>query len=780
MARMNLMTDALVRRMPSPRIERREYAADYPNTADPVRSPDLVAYGRAILQYKWVILALTVAGALVAALAAWRITPMYRSTTTVLIEPSAARVVSIESVLSGPNPSREYFQTQAERVKSADILARASIATGLARRAEFNPRLRPKRAWRAWLDSSLPSFAALLPGAEMAMSEASDEALVVQSMSERLWVEPIRLSQLLRIGFEASDPSVAAAVANAIAMAYIQADLDARRDATLGANRAINDRLADLKSRLDASEAALQAYRDREGLVDGKTTPLGGSARRLEELIQRLVEARARRAEAEEAYNVVRGAGDNMDSVPAIVRSTEVQRAREVETEAERALAGIAERAGPAHPKYAIAEAELAAARASTRRLKQNIVTSLGKEYNAALATERQLESAVAQTRGQIQSTNRKEIQLTMLEREAATNRQLHQTFLARLRETSAANDLPVANARVVEPAVPALQAARPRIAPASGGGAVLGLGIGLLFAIVRKRMENGVNTTHDVEARLHQRLLAAVPAVGDLDRAALATAARRTRPVWARVVRDLDRAALATVMLNDPDSAFAEAIRTAGTALMLDTAGGSKRVVVVTSSLPGEGKSTFATNCALWLARSRKVLLVEADMRRPSIPGALAAPAEQKGLAELLAGTATLEESIMTSGRTNLHLMVCGQAPPNPLELLLSPRLKEVFGELKSAYDIVVVNTPPMQLVSDALVLGVQATGMVYVVKAGDTSVPLAQLGLRRIGAAGVHVIGVVLNQFDFKKSARYYGDYSGFSEYGAYASGGYRSTRR
>jgi capsular exopolysaccharide synthesis family protein len=777
---MNLINADLLRPMPLPGIGAREYAVEGPEVADPFGSPDLVAYGRAVLQYKWVILAFTVAGALVAALVTWQITPMYRSTATVLIEPSAARVVSIEGVLGGPNPSREYFQTQAERVKSTDILARASRATGLASRVEFNPHLRPKRAWRAWLESSLPSVAALLPGAGMATSEASTEALVMQRMSDRLSVEPVRLSQLLRVGFEASDPAVAAEVANAIAAAYIQADLDAQRNATRGANLAINNRLADLKSKLDASEAALQAYRDREGLIDSKSTPLGGSGRQLEDLIQRMVEARARRAEAEEAHNAARGAGDNLDSVPSVVRNAGVQRAREVETDAKRALAEIAERAGPANPKYAVAEAELAAARANTRRLEQNVVASMEKEYSAARATERQLQSAIAQTRGQIQSTNGKEIQLGMLEREAATNRQLYQTFLSRLGETAAANNLAVANARVVEPAVPGLQPAHPRVAPVSGGGAALGLFLGLLFAVVRKRLDNGVNTTHDVEARLDQRLLAAVPFVRDLDRTAIATAARRSRPVWARVVRDLDRAALATVMLNDPDSPFAEAIRTAGTALMLDAAGGPKRVVVVTSSLPGEGKSTFATNLALWLARSRKVLLVEADMRRPSIPVALAVAADQKGLAELLAGTVTLQESVITSGRTGLHLMVCGRRPPNPLELFLSTRFKEVIGELKSAYDIVVVNTPPMQLVADALVVGVHATGVIYVVKAGDTAVPLAQLGLRRIGAAGIRVIGVVLNQIDFEKAARYHGEYSGFGGYGAYADGGPGSTRR
>jgi capsular exopolysaccharide synthesis family protein len=425
-----------------------------------------------------------------------------------------------------------------------------------------------------------------------------------------------------------------------------------------------------------------------------------------------------------------------------------VQRAREVEAEAERTFAEIAQRAGPAHPKYAAAETELALARANTRRLVQTIVSSVEKEFTAARATEKSIEAAIAQARGQIQSMNRKEIELGALEREVSTNRQVYQTFLSRLRETTAAKELEVANARVTDPALPATNPVRPRSALIVGASGAVGAALGVLLAIVLRRFDNRVNTSRDVEDRLGQRLLAALPKV-----------------------RLTDRSVMSRLVLDSPHTPFAEAIRTAGTAILLDSPQSAKQALVVTSALPGEGKSTFATNFALWQARTQKVLLVEADLRRPSIPTALAVPSEQKGLVEYLNGSASLNDCIMTSQHTSLHLMVCGRVPQNPLELLVSSRFKDAVARLRDMYDLIVFNAPPVQVVADALAIGAQATGMIFVVKAGDTPISLCRRAIRRTGAATVPILGVVLNQLDYEKAERYYGDDTGFGRYESYA---------
>lgn len=719
--------------------------------ADDAR-PQFIDYWRAIALRKWAILLAGAVLALVAWLIVREITPVYRSTATVLVEASTAKVVSIEGVYSGINASREYFQTQAENVGSRDILVRVARKLDLVKLGEFNPRYRAVPAWESFISRYLPVVAVWLDLPEVPTSDAAAEVVAVRRMAKRLRVEPVRMSQLLRINFESHDPVLAAQIANSIAESFIEADLEARTQITRVAGRALNERLAEQQAKLDAAERALQAYREREGLLDSKTTDLGGASRQLDDLIQKLVDARVRRSEAEEAVNLARAAGNgNFDAVPAVVRSPAVQRAREQEADAARNLAEASHSFGTAHPKHAAAAADLKAARERTLRQIQTVVASIQKEYAAAHATEKTLERAIAQTKAQIESMNRKEIELRALEREAVTNRQLYQTLLSRYKETVATSELQMASARITETAVPTLRPVRPaKLLIVSVSGA-LGLFLGVLVALVLERADNRVRTAEDVEKWLRKPLLAALP-----------------------VVRGKHRSQMATAVLDDPSGPYSESIRTAGVALRFYAAHASSNAIVVTSSVPEEGKSTFAMNLALWNAQTARVLLIEADLRRPSIPKVFQVPPSRKGLSDLLAGSATVQECIIAGASTPMHLMTCGTIPPNAFEILMSNRLRDAFLALRDSYDLIVVNTPPVQLVSDALVVAAHAGGVIFVVKANDTPLPLASNGLKRLEAAGVPVVGVVLNQHDFVRAGRYFGEYSGFDRFGNYGNYG------
>lgn len=720
--------------------------------------PQSIDYWRALAFRKWAILLAGAAVALVAWLIVREITPVYRATSTVLVEASSAKVVSIEGVYSGINASREYFQTQAENVRSREILLRVARELDLVKLGEFNPRYRKVPLWESLISRYLPVVAEWLQFPEVPVSDEAAEAVVVRRMSEHLRVELVRMSQLLHISFDARDPVLAARIANAIAESFIQADLQARTTITRTAGQALNERLADQQAKLDAAERALQTYREREGLPDSKTSDLSGAGRQLDELIQKLVDARVRRSEAEEAVNLVRAARTgSYDAVPAVMRSAAVQRAREQETEAERNLAEVSHRFGVAHPKYAAAAADLKSARENTQKQIQTVIASTEKEYTAARATEQTLEEAIALARTRIQSMNRKEIELRALEREAITNRQLYQTLLSRYKETAATTELQMPSARVMETAVPPPRPVRPAKLLIVSASAAVGLFLAAFVALVLERIDNKVRTVEDVEGMLGQPLLAALP-----------------------VVRGKHRSAMATLVMDDPGSSYAEAIRTAGIALRLHAANASPMVVVVTSSVPDEGKSTFSMNLALWQAQTARVLLIEGDLRRPSIPKVLQVPADQKGLSDLLVGSATVAECVIASDRTPLHLMTCGTAPTNALEILMSSRLRDTLMVLRDTYDLIVVNTPPVQLVADALVVAAHATAALYVVKANDTPLPLAAKGLKRLGETGVPIAGVVLNQHDFVKAGRYFGEYSGFDrldDYGGY--GGYGRSR-
>jgi len=712
----------------------------------PEETPEFIQYWRAIMLRKWSIVALAMLVAVIASVGVSQVVPVYRSTATVLIETDRVRLVPIGDASSGVGSNyREYFETQAEVLRSREVAERVVANLKLAEHAEVDPR-QGRVSWlEKWVGDKFPDLKELFWTSPAVLDEASVQAEVLDRFAQRLSIDPVRQSQLIKVNFEARDAKLAAAVANAIVQAYIQADRDARSTINQNAGQQINLRLAELKATLDASEKALQAYRDREGLLDNKSTVLSGTGRQFDELTQKLVDARVRRVETEQAYNQVK-AGETTDyeSVPAVVKSSSVQRAKEVEAEAEKKLAEVSQRYGPDHPKFAAGSSDLNAARANTRRQIQSVVAGVVKEYEAARATEKTVQEALAQSKGTIQSLNRKEIQLSMLEREAATNRQLYQAFLSRFKETSATKDGQESIARVVDRAVPTLLPIRPSKVRTVVIAAALSLILGMIGALLLYRLHNTLKTDEDVETKLHWPLLAALPI--------LPRTSRKSR---------------GQAVLDRPNDLYAESIRMASASVLLSALDTPHKIVIVTSSVLDEGKSTFAINLAFSQAKTKRVLLIEGDMRRPCFWKAMMFAAGQKGLAELLSGSGALQECLLRIEETDLHVISAGQIPPNPYELLVSRNFRDLLVALRARYDLIIIDSPPVQLVSDALVIGAQSTGLIFVVKADDTPIPLAQRALKRVAAANIPIFGVVLNQKDFKKAEKYYGEYSGYEKY-------------
>ncbi|HVL56599.1 MAG TPA: polysaccharide biosynthesis tyrosine autokinase [Burkholderiaceae bacterium] len=692
---------------------------------------------RLLLLYKWLIAAAGVLGAIAAAAAVMQMTPIYRAGTTILVETSKRQVVSIEEVYNSLSGNREGFQTTAEFLKSRDVALRVIRQLNLTEHPAFDPRQRTR---------ALPlRVLGWMLGGGRALGEAEIEHVVLGEFQRRLFVTPLRLSQLIAIEYESPDPELAAQIANAVAEAYIRADLDARFQMTQTANTWLNERLSVLRANLESSERALQKYRDEAGIVDTGNLAQGGKAAQLDQLAQRLVQATATRSQLEPIYRQVRSNSPARYEVPAVVNHAGVTRAREVEAAAQVRLSEIGQRLGSAHPQYQAVAKELEAARANTRRQSDAVIGSLVREYEAAVATERSLEESLAKARSSIQDLNRKEMRLGSLEREVAANRQLYQTFLSRVKETNAAGDFMSPVARVVDPALVPLAPVKPLKAQLVALGALLGLSLGGLIAWGRERGSNVLRATEDVDTKLERPLLVALPKLTP-----------QQLPKAHRVQHD------------DPHSQFAELVRTLGTTLQLATTGVPHPVIGFTSTIPGEGKSTVSMNFALEQARTRSVLYIDLDLRRPAWSRILGLPEDGPGIATLLSGAASIEGCVRRVKGLKLSIMTAGKTPPNPMDMLTSPRLSDTIRLLQQRYDLIVLDTPPIHLVSDPLLIGRLCTGVVYIAKSEGAPVPVIRKNLQRLDAANVHVFGVVLNHHDFLKAERYHGEQYGYSRYG------------
>lgn len=704
---------------------------------------EFIEYWRSILRRKWSILSLAVAVAVLASVIISTVKPVYRATATVLLETNKTKVVSVEEIYTGVSGNREFFQTQAEIIKSRDIASRVVTKLNLTKNPEFDPRQREPSLFSRWA-----RVAGIENGEQQVQSEEAIQAQVVSQVQQRVSVELVRASQLLRVSFDASDSQLAASVANTFSDAFIESDLESRFALTQKAADWLNGRISGLRQKLTDSEKALQDYRDREKIIDAKGLALSGASAQLSDLTRSLGDARQRRAEAENAFNQVKAlrasGSSNFESIPAVIRNPLFVEAKRVEGDADRKVAELSQRYGKEHPKLVQADAELKAARENTRRQIDTIVSGLGRELEVARANETAVERNLGDTKTQIQDFNRKEYQLGILEREVASNRQVYDMFIGRSKEASATNDLQTPVGRVVDRAIAPGLPIRPNKSQAIIISFALGLLIAVLTALMLDRLDNTVKTSEDVETKLRVPVLTTVPLVSGR------------------------KEAVKLAYLADPKSVFSESIRTARTGVLLSGIDADHKVLVVTSSVPNEGKTTFAMSLAFAHAQTKRVLLIDADMRRPSVAKTMGIDKNAAGLSDFISGTAQVSQVIRSIDGTTAKLLAAGNTPPNPLELLLSPRFSQSLAKLQELFDIIILDTPPVQLVSDSMIVARHATAVIYVVKADDTPIPLARLGLKKIRMSGTPVIGVALNQLDFKKADRYYGEYSGYYAYG------------
>jgi capsular exopolysaccharide synthesis family protein len=718
----------------------------FPDPADGLNRQELVEYWRIILKRKWLIALFGFSMALLAVVIVLAMTPIYRATTTVMIESSKHKVLSIDEVYGGAAPTREFFQTQVEIIKSRDVLLKAIKKLELWDQPEFDPRLPKTGIVAAILDRIGFNDDLETPD----WNEGTLADAVLSSIVAGLTAEPVRLSQLVKISFDSPNASLAASVANAIAESYIENDLDARYQMTTNANAWVNARTVAMKARLDDSEKELQAYRDRAGLVDIKTMGQSGAALQFGEITRRLVETRLRRAETENAYQQIKNAGKGADlsSLPGVIRNPGVIGAKSQEANAQLRLTEVSERYGKEHPKYIQAEAELRSARDNVQREVKNVVDSITHEYEVARGIEKTLEGSLAASKGGIRDINRKEFDLNLLEREVESNRQMYNMLMMRSKEMDVSVDLLTTVGRVVEAAIQPKIPYKPKKGVIVLVALVLGLFVGVLSALLIDRLDNTIKNTDDVEAKIREPLLTTLP--------------KLTKD-------DIGKGEVGRIFADKPNSLYAEAVRTARTGVLLSAIDLPNRVLVVTSSLPDEGKTTFSINLALAHAHTKRTLLIDADLRRAQVGKSLGLAMDAKGLSNMVSGTAKLSECVVRVPDSNLLIMPAGAIPPNPLELLLSNRFKETIARLTKEFEIIVIDTPPVGLVSDALVISNLATGVLYVVRAESTPYQLARKGIARIKQAEGAVLGVVLNRLDFEKAEKYYGEYSGYSTYGA-----------
>ncbi len=725
---------------------------------------DLLHLWRVIWSAKWNIAWLVLLSCALAVVALSFITPQYVGSATLLIKDKTPPVLSFQQAAeSGGATTTDYLQTQQALLQSRELAERAVRKLGLTTNPITDPR-QQAQSWftpRQWLaelnrDQWLP-WLDLLPPPKPPATEEQVFNDVTQNLMLHTSVKFVGKSQLLEIDVELPDPTLAAAVANALAQGFIDSQQDTSLKSSQNNTSWMNTRLVELRDNLRIAENKLQAYREEQGLVDvdGVATI---SANELQMTGNRMIDARRDRAEAEsqfrQAQALSNGDISRLSSVPAVLSNPLIQQFQADLAKAQAKVEELSGRYGPKHPALISARSEQRTAANSLRLQVQQVVAGIERQYQLAVASEDALRKSFNSNKAQIQDISRKEFQLREFQREVDSTRALYETFVTRLKETAATSDMDSAKARIVDPAIAPLEASKPRknliLAIVALVAAVVGVALAFLF----DTLSNTFKTDDTVESLLNVPLLSVVPLV-----------MKKSRRQLARLFEDNDH------------PRFCETIRNLRTWLMLQNNERPAQVVLVTSSVSGEGKSTIANNLASSLAPLERVLLIDADMRQPTLSLNFDFPPQSPGLANLMAGTARLEDCIRSVG--NLDMLPAGCLTPSALDpfdaprlqasssssnavapaqdLLSSPRLGRLLQILKSRYRHIIIDSPPAEIVSDALLLAQHSDAVIYVVKAQSTPVGQVRKSIAVLQQSQAPVFGVVLNQVDLRKARKY-----------------------
>ncbi len=729
-------------------------------------TPALITLWRTIGRSRYWVLGL-VLGGLVAGWALGRfMVPVYEAVTTLLIEAGKPNVVSIQDVYQGLSSDRDHYRTQTQILKSREVALRVVRDLDLVGNPEFAGVGKPdaktgegepsgSRVGRQ--GSGVSMGAAAARGERDVLTDRREEAALQELMS-RLKIEPIKQSQLVQVRFSSSDPVLAARIVNRLSEAFIEAEMDTRLQVTIAANTWLAQRVAELKHNLDASEQALAEGRERADLIENPAGAIIGAGQQTESLNHRLAEARVKRAEAEQAYRQVRPGVAGRENAPALASNPAVVRARELVNDAQIEMAAAADRYGSQHPAYTAAQVRLNSAGGNLKQQVNAAIAAIDKEYQLAVSTEQALQGAVDASRRRALSDSRKGAAVALLEQDVATNRQIYQTFLSRLKETAVTGDVQTPQARIVDYAVAPTLPKWPRKAFLMALLSFLGLLAGVTIAVLRDQLDSRIRSIEEAEQRL------GLPTITTLPRLDRSQQRQRGR-----------------LVLTEPSSFFSEMVRMGAASVHFSLLDGGRKSIAITSAAPSEGKSTFASNLALALARtSPRVILIDADLYRPSVHKLLPVSAPERGLSQVFMGDVELGKAVQRVPDSLLYVLPAGSLDGKGVNVLTPVNMRRLVLKLEEKFDVVIVDAPPLEVVSDAMTVSGACGRSILVARSGATKLGLIQRATRRLRRVGSSVLGFVVNDHDFKVAERFYGEQSGHRAYEGYAQAPVREAKR
>jgi len=715
---------------------------DLPSHESPVRE-----YIRILLKRKWTIIGCLVTIFSVVAIASLKLPKVYQAVGTIEIDKPDASL----NFQNSATFNLDYFdptelETDMKKLQSDSLALQVSQELHLDRGAE--------------LAGQAPPAPSLDLAPDTLQNDSPRAAAMVGNFKGNLKVSLVPNTRIIEVRYTDQNPQAAALAVNTLMQTYVDENRRSRYDATMDASKWLAGQLVDMQMKVESSQEELVRYQ-KEHEILGIDEKQNITMAKLDELNKQLTAAESERMDKEALYRVVESgdpdaiasnaggledlAGGGSQSASTLLESLRTKQA-DIKIQA----ADLSTQFGPSYPKLTQLNNQLKEIDAQIRAEMKKIASKFRGEYTTALQRENMLRDAFEKQKQQANKLNESAIRYNMLKRDADTYRTLYEGILQKLKEAGVSAGLKSNNFRIVDTARSPTGPIEPNIPRNLMFALVLGLASGVGLAFLLEGLDNTVRTTEQAQ------MISGLPSLGMIP---LGSKSAREGPNPKRLVIATSKEAVELVTQVRPQSQMAESYRALRTSLLLSNLGAPPKVIMVTSALPQEGKTTTSINCAVVLAQKGvRVLLIDADMRRPSIHKTLGM-GPHSGLSNVLTGSTTLEQAITrTAILPNLFVLAAGTPPPNPAELLASSNMRDKLAELREQYDHIVIDTPPSLSVTDAVVLSPRADAVVLVIRSGQTTKQALRRSRDILTQVNAKVVGVLLNAVDLSSPDYYY----------------------
>ncbi len=665
------------------------------------------------------------------AIACFLMRPVYKAISRVQVEAETPLVQSLNQMYQETQTDDSFLQTQLEVLKS-DALA-----------------------WQTIQSLKLGENPTFIDSADVAADPEKRKVDLISRFENSLAIELVPKTRVISIGFKSHDPKLAARVSSALADNYIDYSFQQKYKATRDASAWMEQQLGDLKAKVQKSQEALVNYERQHSIVNtGEKRNLQEQI--LSELSSNLTLAKNERIQKQSLYDQVL---TNPSRTAKLAHNPLLERLEEKYADQKAEFAQVRAQYGPNHPKVLHQQQQLAEMAEQIAQEQGRVIERTRIDYETSKNWERLLTAAVNTQKLEVERNNEFLVQHNILERDFESNQEIYQNLLRQLKDSTISAGLHSGNLRLIDSALPPTKPVWPKTPQSIAVGFVAGLLLGVLLAYIRETLDQSVKSIQEVES------VAALPALGVIP------LRRRGHGAYGllhhssganRTTRDVG-----LTVATEPNSVVAEAYRSLRTAILLSSGPRVPRTILITSAQACEGKSATALNLAQLLAQQKgSVLLIDADMRKPSIDKSLELWSD-KGLSTVLAGEHELDEAIQhSSALPQLSVLIAGPIPNNPTELLSSDQMTLMLKECMQRFDHVVIDSPPVLRVTDAAIMSRLMDGVILVVEGGRTAKGALLRARKILSASGARLLGVALNKFNTRTQ-----DYYGYGEIYPYA---------